>query len=77
MKGSARGLILESKASIKKYLEEIPLTPDQRAIVEQDVEKVEKALKPLLREHCEGPLLAHSRPPAQSACALCVRSGHC
>ncbi|MEZ3498279.1 tyrosine-type recombinase/integrase [Pantoea sp. KPR_PJ] len=47
MKESARGLILESKSSIKRYLEEVPLTPDEKAIVEQDAEKVEMALKKL------------------------------
>lgn len=44
MKDSARGLILESKASIRRYLEEVPLTPDEKAIVEQDAEKVGQAL---------------------------------
>lgn len=44
LKDSAHGLILESKASIKRYLEEVPLTPDERAIVEQDAEKVDQAL---------------------------------
>ncbi|EBY6851867.1 integrase [Salmonella enterica subsp. enterica] len=44
LKDSARGLILESKASIRRYLEEVPLTPDEKAIVEQDIEKVEQAL---------------------------------
>lgn len=44
LKDSARGLILESKASIRRYLEEVPLTPDERAILEQDAEKVEQAL---------------------------------
>lgn len=44
LKDSARGLILESKTSIRRYLEEVPLTPDEKAIVEQDIEKVEQAL---------------------------------
>ncbi|MCQ0899211.1 MULTISPECIES: tyrosine-type recombinase/integrase [Enterobacterales] len=44
LKDSARGLILESKASIRRYLEEVPLTPDERAILEQDAEKVGHAL---------------------------------
>ena len=44
LKDSARGLMLESKTSIKRYLEEVPLTPDEKAIVEQDIEKVEQAL---------------------------------
>lgn len=44
LKDSARGLILESKASIRRYLEEVPLTPDEKAIVEQDAEKVDQAL---------------------------------
>lgn len=47
LKGSAHGLILESKASIKRYLEEVPLTPDEKVIVEQDIEKVDQALKRL------------------------------
>lgn len=42
-----RGLLLESKASINRYLEEIPLSPDEKAIVEQDAEKVDQALKRL------------------------------
>lgn len=44
LKDSARGLILESKASIRRYLEEVPLTPDEKAIVEQDADKIEQAL---------------------------------
>ncbi|ELH9453288.1 tyrosine-type recombinase/integrase [Salmonella enterica] len=44
LKDSARGLILESKTSIRRYLEEVPLTPDEKAIVEQDIKKVEQAL---------------------------------
>ncbi|KOA68120.1 tyrosine-type recombinase/integrase [Pantoea sp. CFSAN033090] len=47
LKDSARGLILESKASVRRYLEEVPLTPDERAIVEQDAEKIEQALERL------------------------------
>ena len=31
LKDSARGLILESKASIRRYLEEVLLTPDEKA----------------------------------------------
>ena len=46
-KQRARGLVLQSKASVRRYLEEVPLTPDERAIVEQDVEKIELALKRL------------------------------
>ncbi|MGK3131365.1 tyrosine-type recombinase/integrase [Pantoea sp. C8B4] len=47
LKQSARGLVLESKVSVRRYLEEVPLTPDERAIVEQDAEKIEQALKRL------------------------------
>ncbi|WP_394550023.1 tyrosine-type recombinase/integrase [Pantoea sp. SGAir0183] len=47
LKDSARGLILESKASIRRYLEEVPLTPDEKAVLEQDAEKVEQALTKL------------------------------
>lgn len=45
LKQSARGLVVESKASVRRYLEEVPLTPDEKAIVEQDAEKIEQALK--------------------------------
>lgn len=44
LKDSARGLMQESKTSIRRYLEEVPLTPDEKVIVEQDIEKVEQAL---------------------------------
>ncbi|MEN4891350.1 tyrosine-type recombinase/integrase [Erwinia billingiae] len=44
LKDSARGLLLESKTSIRRYLEEVPLTPDEKAIVEQDAEKIDQAL---------------------------------
>lgn len=47
LKDSTRGLILESKASVRRYLEEVPLTPDERAIAEKDAEKIEQALKRL------------------------------
>jgi len=47
LKQSARGLILESKASVRRYLEEIPLTSDERTIVEHDADKIEQALKRL------------------------------
>lgn len=47
LKESVRGLILESKASVRRYLEEVPLTPDERAIVEKDAEKIEQALERL------------------------------
>ncbi|WP_256853594.1 tyrosine-type recombinase/integrase [Pantoea sp. Fr+CA_20] len=49
LKDSARGLLLESKASIKRYLEEVPLTPDEKAIVEQDTEKLDRALNKINR----------------------------
>jgi hypothetical protein len=38
-KASSRGQALESKASVRRYLEEVPLTADERAIVEGDHEK--------------------------------------
>lgn len=43
-KRSARGLLLESKASVKHYLEEVPLTPDEKEVIEGDVEKLNAAL---------------------------------
>ncbi|MCH9408166.1 site-specific recombinase [Pantoea agglomerans] len=47
-KQSAKGMLLEGKASIKRYLEEVPLTPDERAIVEADAEKLEVALRKIV-----------------------------
>ncbi|WP_067437128.1 tyrosine-type recombinase/integrase [Duffyella gerundensis] len=44
-KSSAKGLLLESKASIKRYLEEVPLTVDEKAVIECDVEKLNAALE--------------------------------
>ena len=44
-KESARGLLLESKASVKRYLEEVPLTADEQEIVVNDMEKLDYALK--------------------------------
>ncbi|MDF7662837.1 site-specific recombinase [Erwiniaceae bacterium L1_54_6] len=44
LKDSARGLILESKESNRRYLEEVPLTPDEKAIAEQDAERIEQEL---------------------------------
>ncbi|WP_448126637.1 tyrosine-type recombinase/integrase [Salinicola sp. NYA28a] len=39
-KASARAQALESKSSIGRYLEAVPLTPDERAIAEGDLEKL-------------------------------------
>jgi len=44
-KQSTRGLLLESKASVKRYLEEVPLTVDERAVVEGDTVKLEATLR--------------------------------
>ncbi len=44
-KQSTKGLLLESKASIKRYLEEIPLTPDEKVIIDEDAQKLEMALR--------------------------------
>lgn len=41
-------MILESKASVRRYFDEVPLTPDEMTIVEQDAEKIEQALKRIL-----------------------------
>lgn len=48
LKQSACGLILESKASVRRYFDEVPLTPDEMTIVEQAAEKIEQALKRIL-----------------------------
>lgn len=40
-KASAKAQALESKASIRRYLEEVPLTADERSLVESDQAKVE------------------------------------
>ncbi len=36
-----------AKSAIRRYLEEAPLTPDEKAILEQDAEKIEQALSRL------------------------------
>ncbi|MCP1489948.1 hypothetical protein J3D48_006374 [Pseudomonas fluorescens] len=46
-KASARGRALESKASVRHYLETVPLSADERAIVEGDVEKLENFIRKL------------------------------
>ncbi|MBF7145058.1 MULTISPECIES: hypothetical protein, partial [Pseudomonas] len=46
-KASAQGQALESKASVRRYLEEVPLTADERAIVEGDQEKIEGFIQKL------------------------------
>ncbi len=48
-KASARAQALESKASIKRYLEVVPLSADERAIVEGDVEKLDELIRKLDR----------------------------
>ncbi|MCE2004222.1 hypothetical protein [Enterobacter asburiae] len=44
-KASARGLALESKASVRRYLEEVPLTSDEQAIAEGDLDKLERFIR--------------------------------
>jgi hypothetical protein len=46
-KTSAQGQALESKASVRRYLEEVPLTADERAIVEGGQEKIEGFIRKL------------------------------
>jgi len=38
---------MESKTSIGRYLEAVPLTPDERAIAEGDLEKLESLIRKL------------------------------
>lgn len=46
-KASARAQALESKTSIGRYLEAVPLTADERAIVEGDLEKLDGLIRKL------------------------------
>jgi len=46
-KASAKAQALESKSSIGRYLEAVPLTPDERAIAEGDLEKLESLIRKL------------------------------
>ncbi|WP_435170340.1 tyrosine-type recombinase/integrase [Falsirhodobacter sp. 1013] len=46
-KASARAHALESQDSIRRYLEEVPLTADERIIVQGDAEKVASFIKKL------------------------------
>jgi len=51
-KESARGQALESKASIRRYLEEVPLNADERGIVEGDLVKLEGLIRKLASVPC-------------------------
>jgi len=51
-KESARGQALESKASIGRYLEEVPLSADERSIVEGDLVKINGLIKKLTHVPC-------------------------
>ena len=51
-KESARGQALESKESIRRYLEEVPLSADERGIVEGDLVKIEGLIKKLTQVPC-------------------------
>lgn len=44
-KSSSRAQALESKASIHRYLEEVPLTPDEKAIAEGDIDRLTAFIK--------------------------------
>ncbi|MFX2612008.1 tyrosine-type recombinase/integrase [Enterobacter mori] len=44
-KSSSRAQALESKASIHRYLEEVPLTPDEKAIAGGDIDKLTTFIK--------------------------------
>ena len=46
-KESARGQALESKASIRRYLEEVSLSADERGIVEGDLIKIDSFIQKL------------------------------
>ncbi|AZG85674.1 hypothetical protein N032_08275 [Pseudomonas syringae pv. pisi str. PP1] len=59
-KASARAQALESKASIGHYLEAVPLTADERAIVERDLAKLDG----LIRKLDDVPTL-YGRTPSQ------------
>lgn len=44
-KTTAQAHAIESKDSIRRYLEEVPLTPDEKSIAEGDIEKLEVFIK--------------------------------
>lgn len=44
-KTTAKAHAIESKDSIRRYLEEVPLTPDEKSIAEGDIEKLEVFIK--------------------------------
>lgn len=46
-KSSARAQALERKSSIGRYLESVPLTADERAIAEVDMEKLDRLIQKL------------------------------
>lgn len=51
-KESARAQALESKASIRRYLEEVPLSADERGIVEGDLVKLDSLVRKLANVPC-------------------------
>ena len=44
-KSGVQSLMRESKASVRRYLEEVPLTPDAQAIAENDLEKIDTYIR--------------------------------
>jgi hypothetical protein len=46
-KDSAKGEALAAKAFLHRYLEEVPLTPDEQQIVKGDLQKLESMLDKL------------------------------
>lgn len=51
-KNSARAVALESRTSIRRYLEEVSLTPDEQAIVASDIENwIRLSVKFLINRH--------------------------
>ncbi|ATI83626.1 integrase [Salmonella enterica subsp. enterica] len=53
-KSSSRAQTLESKASIHRYLEEVPLTPDEKAIAEGDIDKLTAFIKKMSDQQLPG-----------------------
>jgi hypothetical protein len=64
-KASARAQVLESKAPVRRYLEEVPLTPDERTIVEGDAEKLEAFMKKMENQPIPFNVAALSAPNAE------------
>jgi len=44
-KNSAKSLLIKSNSSVKRYMEEVPMTSDEKTIIERYIQKLNVAIK--------------------------------